>query len=631
MIHKSTAWRIGKGNQRSSSIILVVCLAIPTIAESQLRHETNSLSDTLAQVGGEAILARDLVDRINLMPWPGKGNPDELDSLRIRALQSLVAERILAIEAASRGLGNDSSLRRQVNNVEKMLVRDQLYRQEVVPKVRVNNNEILEGVQRFAWNIKGLMLGAGSKREALKLASSLSESTTRDSVLHALTESHITIDTINVQFGLLERSQEDVVYSLTEGRPVSQPVNVPGMGWAVLCYLQKETNPEYAKRSRDEQRNAVRETIRRRKEAVEAGRYSAKVLSPQKAEANADTFDLFARTIYDILISDSAAYGNDSGYRLDFIVDAAEARLRQYLTSTLVGTSGGGIAIGDVLEGYRAFQYLLPNLNKREVWQRLNATVKDAAAREYLAREGYTKHLNRNEDVRHDVEMWTNYWLSELMENHILKDVKVEDDEVLTYLVTHASDPGRSYEVNVREILSDSLSESVSNLEKITRGEEMATLARMFSKRQAWAIHGGESGFFPVSEHPEIGFRALDSEIGTTVGPVKVPEGFSLFTVLAKRSTGNSRMPSYDSLKAQIKRGLYLEKQLFQLNRYIASAAPKYQVKLFYNHLKDVEISPTNMVTKRFIGFGGTMMAVPGLYPLWDWVRNAPDVKEVLP
>jgi parvulin-like peptidyl-prolyl isomerase len=217
------------------------------------------------------------------------------------------------------------------------------------------------------------------------------------------------------------------------------------------------------------------------------------------------------------------------------------------------------------------------------------------------------------------------------MEDDILKDVRVEDDEVLTDLVTHAQDLGRSYEVNVREILSDSLSESIAILERMTRGEDMATLARKFSKRQAWAVRGGESGFFPVSEHPEIGFRALDSDSGRTVGPVKVPEGFGLFTVLGKRSSGNSRSPTYDSLKAQIRRGLYLEKQQTRLNRYVASAARKYQVKLFYNHLKNVEVSPTNMVTKRFIGFGGTMMAVPGLYPLWDWVRNAADVEEVLP
>jgi len=54
-------------------------------------------------------------------------------------------------------------------------------------------------------------------------------------------------------------------------------------------------------------------------------------------------------------------------------------------------------------------------------------------------------------------------------------------------------------------------------------------------------------------------------------------------------------------------------------------------VKLYYDRLKKVEIEPINIVTKRFIGFGGTMLAAPTLYPLWQWVGETENVQHVFP
>ena len=68
-----------------------------------------------------------------------------------------------------------------------------------------------------------------------------------------------------------------------------------------------------------------------------------------------------------------------------------------------------------------------------------------------------------------------------------------------------------------------------------------------------------------------------------------------------------------------------------EVKGHLPGASLEVHLKLPYNHLRKVEVSPTNVVTKRFIGFGGTMMAVPGVYPLWDWLRNTPYVKEILP
>jgi hypothetical protein len=112
---------------------------------------------------------------------------------------------------------------------------------------------------------------------------------------------------------------------------------------------------------------------------------------------------------------------------------------------------------------------------------------------------------------------------------------------------------------------------------------------------------------------------------------VKVPNGYSVFTVLGKRQVRNNTVGSYDSLKTIVRNNLYDQKAEKRLNTILASAAKDYQVKLNYVRLQNVRVAPINMVVKRLIGFGGSMIAVPPIFPLWQWVGETKDVQEILP
>jgi hypothetical protein len=52
-------------------------------------------TDTLADIGTAVISARDLLERLELMPFPGKDHPAQHDSAKMLALRALVAEKLL--------------------------------------------------------------------------------------------------------------------------------------------------------------------------------------------------------------------------------------------------------------------------------------------------------------------------------------------------------------------------------------------------------------------------------------------------------------------------------------------------------------------------------------------------------
>jgi hypothetical protein len=67
------------------------------------------------------------------------------------------------------------------------------------------------------------------------------------------------------------------------------------------------------------------------------------------------------------------------------------------------------------------------------------------------------------------------------------------------------------------------------------------------------------------------------------------------------------------------------------LNHAIASLAGTYGVKMYLKALSKVTLQPSNMVTKRFMGFGGVITAAPMLQHQWEWVHEVPEKTIVVP
>ncbi len=611
----------------------LLCLAGALCGPDVLAQQVEALpNDTLALIGRRAVTSRDLIERLELMPWPGKDRLSNMDSIKVKALQSLVAETILGLESRAEGVVPDSIERLHERNLEKIFVRDQLYRREVEGKVGVDSEEISEGLGRFADRVTVLMIGAGDRGRALTISRALLDGGSPDSIIaHPPGGISPSVDTISVTFGLLEKEQEDAVYKLSDSVRASPPVEADSMGWVVLYLLRKETDPEYARSSVPQRTEIVLRRIRKRKEIERAGDFKADELSGSRADVDRETFALFARSLRSIFVADSGQYRTPAGYRIDQVVDRAEDVLKPHFNDVLVRLEDGTMTVADALEGFRTTQFALPSLRPGDFFPHLNGALKELVARDLLARNGYRLHLEQTEEVRHDVSVWSMYWSAQALMQKLTSDVTITNNDVLRSMMQMAGDIGHEYEVNVREILSDSLRVSLAVIDRISGGAPMDSLAREVSRRRAWALRGGESGFFPVGRFPEIGFAALDAAPGSLIGPVKVPEGYSVFVVLGKRGASGGSLSSYDSLKATVRSELLNREIQNHLNRFVAGAAERYGVKLSYDRLKKVDIPPINMVTKRFIGFGGSMLAVPSIYPLWQWVMETRSIEEIFP
>jgi parvulin-like peptidyl-prolyl isomerase len=592
-------------------------------------------ADTLATVGSTVITERELIERLELMPWQGKERRDQHDSMKVKALLSIIAEHLLAARAVEIGLNVDSAHQQRVESLQRMLVRDELYQREVRGKVKVNEEEILQAMRRLSRQVSTVMLLSKTQEDARAVQRKLSSRAPLDSALLASLIPYVVFsDTLRIKMGDLEGALEDAGFALDDAHRVSAPVKNGRTGWVVLYYIGSGTHPDAQRLSLPDRRARALSLLRSRKERERLNAYSGSVLAPKRAEARKEIFDLFSDNVHELIVRDSLRYQRKNGYLLSAsLLDSLRQRLATQLDNPFVDISDGeAISLEGVIDALRTEEIIFPSLDKVDFRGRMNGTVKRVVEEEFMTREGLRRDLQHSENVRRDVGVWDRYWLARVMERKLRDSIKVNDDEVMDYLVHHAREAAGTWAVNVREVLLDSLTTALRIVERVQRGESLGDLARQFSRRPSWAERSGESGYFRIPEHPALGFAALSTVPGALGGPVHVPEGYSVFTLLGKRrDQRDSTTLSLDSLRSIARQSVTAGRAQEEINKTIVGLARTMPIAIHHARLSKVDIIPSNMVTRRYLGFGGVMVATPILLPQWEWVKDLPERKDLLP
>ena len=603
-------------------VALCCCLLASITGVGNAQGGRQSSRDTLALVGSVPVTAQDLRQRLELMPWHGMELASRIDSIKVHALQGLVAERLLALEAHRIHLADDETTKRMRRGLESLFLRDELYRREVMERSRPTPEDVDRGLQRFAKQVTVRALGAKSESDAAALYKRLEGARSIDSVISILPEGFLASnDTVVVNFGGLDPVFENAAYGLGPRR-VSRPVGSPVYGWVVLWLMQSETNPTAAAMNIPDRMSRVQRVIQERKETERAEKFYYNILQDQAVTADGEALLRIAREVRAIWDEDTMVARSRNGYIVGSgMIDELVERLSSIGDRAYATLRDGPLTVNDAVEMLRYQSLEVPSRDTLVVAQALNGTLRDVVAGEILAREARKRNLQFTPRVERDMTMWTSYWAARSLFYAVRESVSVSEEEVAAFLRKNAAVFGRMYEVNVREVLVPSLADAEHVLSRIRTSERMEVVAREMSRRTEWGVRGGESGFFPVAEHPDLGFRALGAPVGILQGPYHLAEGYSLFTVLGKRKTSETSA-AFDTLQMNIRARLRAEAANNRTNRLLASLARAYRVQFRLDKLSSVPITTTNMFTRRNIGFGGSMIAIPVLMPQWEWAKE---------
>lgn len=481
-------------------LLLLLLTSLPAFAIAQEQDE----KQILARVGAHTITAQEYLERIDLVPWPGKDNPATRDSAKINALASLIAEKLLSLQAVERGIMTPQRTAEELQSLERLFSRDELFRTEVVERVTVNADEVAEGLKRFAFVLVLNSFIVKDEEAAQRLAEQLNQRHAKVQELDL--RRIISHDTITIRFGQLKEFPERMAYAIDSiGNALF--FSTPQDGWVVLQLLERQENEQYLKASGHERRATVKRIVQERKEHARAEEMLREVFT-SSVKLEPATFQLLADRLRAVLVADSAGRRENGVFQVTARdADALKAALGPEMNQRVATMGDHRVTLGELVDELSYWAIEFPTLQRRQFMQTLNRSIQQLVEAAIISHEAIRRGMNQRQSVRRALQMWGD---------------AVQADKLLRFLV-------------------DSLGTAV-------------------------AANGGNE-------------RTLD--------------------------------PSSDpALKAS---GM--------MNSFLAALAEHYGVEIYFDNLRNVSINPHNMVTKRFIGFGGVTMGAPMILRLWDWLH----------
>ncbi|HCY75829.1 MAG TPA: hypothetical protein DHV28_07890 [Ignavibacteriales bacterium] len=587
-----------------------------------------SNNEILAKIGSDNITVEEFQNRFDFMPHLNYSSSN-IDSVKKEFLYSLIAEKLWALEADELQIDTFSTVRYSLKTLEKLFVKDEFYKKEVESKIKLSGNEISTGLSRVTRILNLMIITSPDSDQVWQLYDAFQKGASFDSVL---LQKQIPLQPHQVKLGSFEDEMvEDVVFKLNLNE-ISIPVKANN-NWFIFKLVDDQQDPSIDL-SKDYARNIVIKKITDRKSQKLGRAVLDKLLGGKSITADRQIFDKMSDRLLKIVMERTTKVQDDSVTDIQLlesdILKLLASLNKTELNSSFIKLDYEPLTIKDFLY-YAIYQKIyFDSFSSIRFKQTLNKVVKKFIEDEIISREGYKLGLQNIPSVQNDLRIWRNYYLSEILMNSYADSIKISDSETLKITDAGESSTDTISQVNIIEILTDNIEDIEKIINGINDGKDFKELASIFNKREFTNQSKGEWGYFDSSTGGEIGKIARNLEIGQIYGPIKVPEGYSIFKLIGKRKINLKQSVTIDkdSLKF-IRVKLALSKMENLINKKTVALAEKFKIKLNQELLKNIGTSEINTFTYRFIGFGGKIAAFPITIPIYEWYEQYKQKKEI--
>ncbi len=186
--------------------------------------------------------------------------------------------------------------------------------------------------------------------------------------------------------------------------------------------------------------------------------------------------------------------------------------------------------------------------------------------------------------------------MSEALRKEIIDSIEVTNEEVNEYFIEKGSDSLASVEVKIVEVLTDDLDVIQLVLNELNNGKDFRELAVEYTIREEAKNNNGELGYFNINEYGEIGRKAATMNVGDMYGPIKVPEGYSLFELIDRKELTDLPANNYNLERSRITAELRNKKYSDAIINKTIEFANKYNIQINEEILNSIKVLNTTTV-----------------------------------
>ncbi len=592
-------------------IVLFLFLIAPVAGLSQTAREEAGGS-TIAKVGTKFISEREFQERFELTPAFGKRSATQLDEEKLEFAYSLVAEKLLAQQAVEQGIEREAPVRGAIENIRRLLARDELFRREVSSTVRVSQAEIADGMKKALRELVLKYLYFPDRQDAEFVRRQIR--TLRDfDRLRIDTSMSFLRDTVTLSWGNADEEIEKAAYALKKG--VVSPVVPAGSGFYILAIDAEHTSRFYGGMQPGVFHERIEEKLRSRKEKARMEEFVHQLMARDTAYGRPAPLEALSAALREIVTRSVT----DTSVALTPAI-ATELRSRSWPIpmDSLVVIGAEVWSLDAVLDklGGAGFDFGLKSAE--EIFDTMNFQLKVWTQQELLAQEGLRRKLDAEPEVRDRLEMWKEHITAEALKNRVQAEATVKPAETWSFMASQDATL-KIPRVQIRVLRTDSLTTMQKAMNDLVAGTSFASVVRRWSQDSAAKVSGGLTDLFSVTNEP-FGPLAWEMNVGERQGPLRLADGIYLFELVRKERPPSMSDTSFVSRYRKAASDLAELKRKGHVDNYLARLGSRLGFAVYEDRVKQMHLSPIPMVTYRLLGFGGRMFEVPFVDKQTDWL-----------
>lgn len=362
----------------------------------------------LARIGNLEITAQEFLLNYEFGPAFPKREKDS----KKRYLNFMINEKLLALDGYSRGVQSSEEVKQTLAAIEGDLATEELYKDDVLSKVKVSEAEIENGMQKERLHISVKWLYARTMEEITHQQHSLAKGASFDS-LFALQ----LCDSVKLDERLLETTKfkletknpvlASIVDTLAFGK-ASLPINAPD-GWYIVKIVDGWINAIMTQSEEMKLRYDVSRALVQRKSDKISDQYVRQMMLDQNPVIVRQTFEILQAHLGENILSPEtfSKWGLSQGLMkkwgpLDF------SKIEVYGDKELVTLTCGSITLKDFLTWYKArAPYIrLNTLSPQSFFISIEQLVWRMVRDELLIKRAFQRGLQNRETVKNQKRWW---------------------------------------------------------------------------------------------------------------------------------------------------------------------------------------------------------------------------------
>lgn len=548
----------------------------------------------LARVGETVIDRATFLQRYENAVWIGKERSGVSVVPKHAFLLALIAEELLAREGVQRGLDQERPVRPILEEIERMLVLDALYRTEVQEPVQLTETEIDSVARLRLAPITFAYLTLVDSVQAWRIYQQLRKASDPVAVFDTLQRQQRQLGQLKTaRWGDLFEPLETFLYAEARPGQMGPPVRIDSLYYLVQLRDQAVpalVTPDVWQQTRYEAGRILQVRRERARFAAFMRRFGA----GKTAQVNDTLFYRLADAMQARLFLQQVQRERQQRPRYPVALtesdwEALRLELADVLEAPLLKAPTFVRSLGYVLDRL-SFRGMALHNDQQSVSYRLRAELWELIAEEFLLEEGYARRLDRRFDMQQDLTMWRKAYLARGVQKNLVDSLR-EAWRGQLWLVNLCRAMLASQEAAVR----------LQQHWQQTPGSCQADGISVDTTGYRLAPTLGVVGAIATKLEPD----AVLGPFVASCSPTPVP-CWQVYRLLDRQRPKDLEAAFEEAAQAE-------------LNAYVARLAAEQGVTIDLEALEATRVTPINMVVVRLLGFGHRLLAVPTIYPLIEW------------